>query len=216
MQREHVNACADACADACATEARGIIVRKEWVDSCTAHKRRVREARFQLGQAIDPDTTEEEIEEDVEPEKPAVESASKRQAMPAAVLPAASAAAAAAPATLLEDLFKGTRVLFFGAMPAERKRHLLRLLVAYDGCVGQRRCAPCAECASVCLCRTEDEYMGDETTHVVSDEPWSAEFDQAAVDNPGVLFVRPSWILVSHERQKREPECNHAIVRPKD
>jgi hypothetical protein len=59
-----------------------------------------------------------------------------------------------------------------------------------------------------------DAYMGDGTTHVLSDRPWDNHFDHASANQPGLVFVRPSWIDAVHRAQRAVPTASHVIVRP--
>lgn len=91
----------------------------------------------------------------------------------------------------LPDFFNGVNVFFYRINDAALLNKLRRYVVAYGGSVL--------------------EYMGDESTHVVSNGPWGADHDTAAATFTSTLFVTPQWILDCNKNGTRLKEAAYSL-----
>ncbi|EGD76679.1 hypothetical protein PTSG_12674 [Salpingoeca rosetta] len=91
----------------------------------------------------------------------------------------------------LPDFLSGVNVFFYQLDKPKLLKELTRYMVAYGGRV--------------------DAYMAPDTTHVITERPWDAAFDDALKDNPRLVFVRPSWLLQCHTTQAKVDTFKHRI-----
>ena len=61
------------------------------------------------------------------------------------------------------------------------------------------------------LCRKVEEYMGDGVTHIVTEQPWNQELEEASETNASIV-VKPSWILQCNESKKLVAIQKHIVV----
>lgn len=93
----------------------------------------------------------------------------------------------------LPSFFDGVTVLLYGDFSADTRAVLERYVLAYGGNV--------------------ESYMSDAVTHVVTEEAWDDHFDAALVENPALEFVRPAWIIDSHNK-RRKLDISPYLIRP--
>lgn len=55
------------------------------------------------------------------------------------------------------------------------------------------------------------DYMSSEATHVVSTAVWGDAFEEAAKENPALVFVKPSWIAECVTKGTMVPTTWHEI-----
>ncbi|XP_061197907.1 DNA repair protein XRCC1-like isoform X2 [Saccostrea echinata] len=95
----------------------------------------------------------------------------------------------------LPDYFTDKHFFLYGDFPSGERRLLTRYITAYNGEI--------------------EEYMNDKVHYVITNSDWDKNFDDALSDNPKLVFVKPKWIHMCHEKEKLVP-YQHYIVIPKD
>ena len=92
----------------------------------------------------------------------------------------------------LPSFFSKKCFFLYGKVDPALRRSLFRFIIAYDG--------------------TLEDYMGDKITHVITNEGWDENFDDALSNNADLIFVKPSWILACDEKQKLVPYQKYAVA----
>lgn len=92
----------------------------------------------------------------------------------------------------LPDFLLDKHFFFYGTMK-DTDRHLLtRYITAYGGEI--------------------EDYMNEKVNYVVSSAQWDSNFDDALGDNPNLVFVKPKWVYVCHDKQKLVPHQPYIVV----
>jgi DNA-repair protein XRCC1 len=55
------------------------------------------------------------------------------------------------------------------------------------------------------LVRNVSPYLSDDVTHVVTNNKWDEQFDEALENKPTLFIVKPAWIIKCNEAQKMVP-----------
>ncbi|XP_041373401.1 DNA repair protein XRCC1-like [Gigantopelta aegis] len=92
----------------------------------------------------------------------------------------------------LPDFFADKVFMFYGDFPTQEKRLLTRYIAAYDG--------------------TTSDYMSDKVSYVVTQQSWDDNFEEALSENPNLVFVKPKWIRICHEKTKMVPHQPFIVV----
>ncbi|GFO19050.1 DNA repair protein xrcc1-like [Plakobranchus ocellatus] len=92
----------------------------------------------------------------------------------------------------LPDFFSDKHFFFYGDFEATERRLLTRYVAAYNG--------------------EEEDYMSKKINYVVTAQKWDDNFDEALLENPGLVFVKPKWIFACHEKNKLLPYQPYIIV----
>ncbi|BFZ00118.1 hypothetical protein BsWGS_03157 [Bradybaena similaris] len=92
----------------------------------------------------------------------------------------------------LPDFFTDKHFFFYGHFEPAEQRLLTRYIAAYNGEV--------------------EEYMSKKVTFVVTEQKWDDNFNQAASENPQLIFVKPTWIKSCHDKNKLLPYQPHIVV----
>ncbi|CAH1263828.1 XRCC1 [Branchiostoma lanceolatum] len=92
----------------------------------------------------------------------------------------------------LPDFFTGKNFFLYGDFPASERRLVLRYITAFNGSM--------------------EDYMCDKVTHVITNEEWDDNFDEALSDNCDLTFVRPQWVYKCSERGKMVPHQPYIVV----
>lgn len=82
----------------------------------------------------------------------------------------------------LPTFFSKCHFLLYGSFDPADRRQLTRYITAYDGHI--------------------ENYMGDRVTHVVSNQKWDSNFDEALKENASLTFISPGWVFACHNKQK--------------
>lgn len=93
---------------------------------------------------------------------------------------------------LLPDFFSHKHFMLYGEIDGKTRRLLIRYITAYNG--------------------TIEDYMNDNVDFVITNEDWDKNFDEALDENPSLVFVRPRWIIVCHEKGAFVPFQPYIIV----
>ena len=54
--------------------------------------------------------------------------------------------------------------------------------------------------------------MSDQVQFVITAQDWDPSFEDALMDNPSLVFVRPRWIYSCNEKQKLLPHQLYGVV----
>ncbi|XP_035677969.1 DNA repair protein XRCC1-like [Branchiostoma floridae] len=92
----------------------------------------------------------------------------------------------------LPDFFTGKHFFLYGDFPASERRLVLRYITAFNGSM--------------------EDYMCDKVTHVITNEEWDDNFDEALSDNSDLTFVRPQWVYKCSEKGKMVPHQPYIVV----
>lgn len=91
----------------------------------------------------------------------------------------------------LPDFFKRRKFFLFGEFSEDQRRHLKRLIIAYNGV----------------LC----PYMDENINYIVTNNSWSSDFDDVLEENSSVQFIKPSWLFACDKQQKAVPIQYHIV-----
>ncbi|XP_064393030.1 DNA repair protein XRCC1-like isoform X2 [Halichondria panicea] len=94
--------------------------------------------------------------------------------------------------TKLPDLFSKCTFLLYGNCSLSDRHLITRYITAYNGRI--------------------ESYMSGNVSHVISLEDWDNHFDQALSENSKLVFVKPQWIFVCHQKQTCVPYQPYIIV----
>jgi len=117
---------------------------------------------------------------------------SRKRRKPAAPVAPVAAAAVAANVLSLPDVLKNVRVFFYQPESGDALRKLERIVISLAGDV--------------------DNYMADDTTHVVTDRPWDKSFEAAAASSPTLVFVKSEWLLQCLRQNRHVDEAGYLIL----
>ncbi|XP_052801501.1 DNA repair protein XRCC1-like isoform X2 [Mya arenaria] len=92
----------------------------------------------------------------------------------------------------LPDFLQDKNFFIYGSMDVTERRLMNRYIVAYGGEL--------------------EDYMSDKVNYVVSSAKWDNNFDDALSDNPNLVFVKPKWVHVCHDKQKLVPHQPYIVV----
>ncbi|XP_052270427.1 DNA repair protein XRCC1-like isoform X1 [Dreissena polymorpha] len=92
----------------------------------------------------------------------------------------------------LPDFFADKHFFIYGSMDSAERRLMTRFITAYAGEL--------------------DDYMSEKVHYIVSSEKWDSNFDDALSDNPSLVFVKPKWVHVCHDKQKLVPHQPYIVV----
>ncbi|KAF6376366.1 hypothetical protein mRhiFer1_009559 [Rhinolophus ferrumequinum] len=76
--------------------------------------------------------------------------------------------------------------------PGDERRKLSRYVTAFNGEL--------------------EDYTSDQVQFVMTAQEWDPSFEEALVDNPSLVFVRPRWIYSCNEKQKLVPHQLYGVV----
>uniref|UniRef100_G1Q9S0 X-ray repair cross complementing 1 n=1 Tax=Myotis lucifugus TaxID=59463 RepID=G1Q9S0_MYOLU len=79
----------------------------------------------------------------------------------------------------LPDFFQGKHFFLYGEFPGDERRTLSRYVTAFNGEL--------------------EDYMSDRVQFVITAQEWDPSFEEALMDNPSLVFVRPRWIYSCNE-----------------
>ncbi|XP_060573725.1 DNA repair protein XRCC1-like [Ruditapes philippinarum] len=96
----------------------------------------------------------------------------------------------------LPDFFADKHFFLYGEMEASTRRLMTRFITAYAGEL--------------------EEYMNDKVKYVVTSAKWDKNFDDALSENPNLVFVKPKWVQMCHEKLKCVPHQPYIVVPPED
>jgi DNA-repair protein XRCC1 len=92
----------------------------------------------------------------------------------------------------LPDFLSDCRFLLYGDYSVNDRRTITRYITAYKGKI--------------------ENYMSDVVTHVVSQDKWDENFDQAVAENSSLIFVKPQWIFACHSKSTKVPHQPYTIA----
>nr|XP_022340749.1 DNA repair protein XRCC1-like [Crassostrea virginica] len=92
----------------------------------------------------------------------------------------------------LPDYFTDKHFFLYGDFPGSERRLLTRYITAYDGEI--------------------EEYMNDKVHFVITNSDWDKNFDDALSDHPQLVFVKPKWIHMCHEKEKLMPYQHYIVI----
>ncbi|XP_057390608.1 DNA repair protein XRCC1 isoform X2 [Balaenoptera acutorostrata] len=92
----------------------------------------------------------------------------------------------------LPDFFQGKHFFLYGEFPGDERRTLSRYVTAFNGEL--------------------EDYMSDRVQFVITAQEWDPSFEEALMDNPSLVFVRPRWIYSCNEKQKLLPHQLYGVV----
>ncbi|KAK6173680.1 hypothetical protein SNE40_017088 [Patella caerulea] len=92
----------------------------------------------------------------------------------------------------LPDFFTNKTFFLYGEFSDTDKRLLTRYITAYNG-----------ELA---------DYMNNDVTYVITNNKWDDNFDDALTENSKLIFVKPKWIHLCHEKSKCLPHQPYIVV----
>ncbi|XP_032470073.1 DNA repair protein XRCC1 isoform X4 [Phocoena sinus] len=92
----------------------------------------------------------------------------------------------------LPDFFQGKHFFLYGEFPGDERRTLRRYVTAFNGEL--------------------EDYMSDRVQFVITAQEWDPSFEEALMDNPSLVFVRPRWIYSCNEKQKLLPHQLYGVV----
>ncbi|EPY88256.1 DNA repair protein XRCC1 [Camelus ferus] len=92
----------------------------------------------------------------------------------------------------LPDFFQGKHFFLYGEFPGDERRTLSRYVTAFNGEL--------------------EDYMSDRVQFVITAQEWDPSFEEALMDNPSLVFVRPRWIYSCNEKQKLLPYQLYGVV----
>ncbi|XP_008569157.1 PREDICTED: DNA repair protein XRCC1 isoform X1 [Galeopterus variegatus] len=96
------------------------------------------------------------------------------------------------PVPELPDFFQGKHFFLYGEFPGDERRKLIRYVTAFNGEL--------------------EDYMSDRVQFVITAQEWDPSFEEALMDNPSLVFVRPRWIYSCNEKQKLLPHQLYGVV----
>uniref|UniRef100_A0A8C3W1F9 X-ray repair cross complementing 1 n=1 Tax=Catagonus wagneri TaxID=51154 RepID=A0A8C3W1F9_9CETA len=96
------------------------------------------------------------------------------------------------PVPELPDFFQGKHFFLYGEFPGDERRRLSRYVTAFNGEL--------------------EDYMSDRVQFVITAQEWDPSFEEALMDNPSLVFVRPRWIYSCNEKQKLLPHQLYGVV----
>uniref|UniRef100_A0A8C0KM80 X-ray repair cross complementing 1 n=1 Tax=Canis lupus dingo TaxID=286419 RepID=A0A8C0KM80_CANLU len=96
------------------------------------------------------------------------------------------------PVPELPDFFQGKHFFLYGEFPGDERRKLRRYVTAFNGEL--------------------EDYMSDRVQFVITAQEWDPSFEEALMDNPSLVFVRPRWIYSCNEKQKLLPHQLYGVV----
>lgn len=96
------------------------------------------------------------------------------------------------PVPELPDFFQGKHFFLYGEFPGNERRMLQRYVTAFNGEL--------------------EEYMSERVQFVITAQQWDPSFEEALMDNPSLVFVRPRWIYNCNEKQKLLPHQLYGVV----
>ncbi|XP_054444544.1 DNA repair protein XRCC1 isoform X2 [Pteronotus mesoamericanus] len=96
------------------------------------------------------------------------------------------------PVPELPDFFQGKHFFLYGEFPGDERRTLCRYVTAFNGEL--------------------EDYMSDRVQFVITAQEWDPSFEEALMDNPSLVFVRPRWIYSCNEKQKLLPHQLYGVV----
>ncbi|XP_060507314.1 DNA repair protein XRCC1 isoform X2 [Panthera onca] len=96
------------------------------------------------------------------------------------------------PVPELPDFFQGKHFFLYGEFPGDERRKLSRYVTAFNGEL--------------------EDYMSDRVQFVITAQEWDPSFEEALVDNPSLVFVRPRWIYSCNEKRKLLPHQLYGVV----
>uniref|UniRef100_A0A8C0DV30 BRCT domain-containing protein n=1 Tax=Balaenoptera musculus TaxID=9771 RepID=A0A8C0DV30_BALMU len=92
----------------------------------------------------------------------------------------------------LPDFFQGKHFFLYGEFPGDERRTLSRYVTAFNGSL--------------------EDYMSDRVQFVITAQEWDPSFEEALMDNPSLVFVRPRWIYSCNEKQRLLPHQLYGVV----
>ncbi|XP_070306854.1 DNA repair protein XRCC1 isoform X1 [Odocoileus virginianus] len=92
----------------------------------------------------------------------------------------------------LPDFFQGKRFFLYGEFPGDERRRLSRYVTAFNGEL--------------------EDHMSERVQFVITAQEWDPSFEEALMDNPSLVFVRPRWIYSCSEKQKLLPHQLYGVV----
>ncbi|XP_012589111.1 PREDICTED: DNA repair protein XRCC1 isoform X2 [Condylura cristata] len=92
----------------------------------------------------------------------------------------------------LPDFFQGKHFFLYGEFPGDERRQLSRYVTAFNGEL--------------------EDYMSDRVQFVITAQEWDPQFEEALMDNPSLVFVRPRWIYSCNEKQRLLPHQLYGVV----
>ncbi|KAL4224049.1 positive regulation of DNA ligase [Mactra antiquata] len=92
----------------------------------------------------------------------------------------------------LPDFFADKHFFIYGNMEATTRRCMVRYITAYAGEL--------------------EDYMNDKVKYVVTSSKWDDNFYDAISDNPDLVFVKPKWVEICHEKSKFVPHQPFAVI----
>ncbi|XP_036087584.1 DNA repair protein XRCC1 isoform X2 [Rousettus aegyptiacus] len=96
------------------------------------------------------------------------------------------------PVPELPDFFQGKHFFLYGEFPGDERRRLSRYVTAFNGEL--------------------EDYMSDRVQFVITAQEWDPSFEEALMDNPSLVFVRPRWIYSCNEKQRLLPHQLYGVV----
>ncbi|XP_016047946.1 DNA repair protein XRCC1 isoform X2 [Erinaceus europaeus] len=96
------------------------------------------------------------------------------------------------PIPKLPDFFQGKHFFLYGEFPGDERRMLRRYVTAFSGEL--------------------EDYMSDRVQFVITAQEWDPSFEEALMDNPSLVFVRPRWIYSCNEKQRLLPHQLYGVV----
>lgn len=96
------------------------------------------------------------------------------------------------PVPELPNFFEGKYFFLYGEFPGNERRMLQRYVTAFNGEL--------------------EDYMSERVQFVVTAQEWDPSFEEALMDNPSLVFVRPRWIYSCNEKQKLLPHQLYGVV----
>ncbi|CAL1529946.1 unnamed protein product [Lymnaea stagnalis] len=92
----------------------------------------------------------------------------------------------------LPDFFADKVIFFYGDMDPAEQRLLTRYIAAYNGEIS--------------------DYMSQKVNYVITAKKWDENFDLALSENANLVFVKPKWIYLCHEKKALLPYQPYVIV----
>ncbi|XP_055002332.1 DNA repair protein XRCC1 isoform X1 [Sorex araneus] len=96
------------------------------------------------------------------------------------------------PVPELPNFFQGKYFFLYGEFPGNERRMLRRYVTAFNGEL--------------------EDYMSERVQFVITAQEWDPSFEEALMDNPSLVFVRPRWIYSCNEKQKLLPHQLYGVV----
>ncbi|PVD27783.1 hypothetical protein C0Q70_12956 [Pomacea canaliculata] len=92
----------------------------------------------------------------------------------------------------LPDFFENMHFFFYGNFDPQERRLLARYIAAYNGVL--------------------EDYMNKRVKYIITCERWDDNFEEALLENPELVFVKPKWIHSCHEKSKLVPYQLFVVV----